>query len=64
MSVIYLLTEGVKAQLSAGRIIATKQQETLWSIPLRDVESLVVGRNSQVTTQALYAIIEQGGFIF
>lgn len=64
MSVIYLLTEGVKAQLSAGRIIATKQQETLWSVPLRDVESLVVGRNSQVTTQALYAIIEQGGFIF
>ena len=64
MSVIYLLTEGVKAQLSAGRIIATKQQETLWSIPLRDVESLVVRRNSQVTTQALYAIIEQGGFIF
>ena len=64
MSVIYLLTEGVKAQLSAGRIIATKQQETLRSVPLRDVESLVVGRNSQVTTQALYAIIEQGGFIF
>ncbi len=64
MSVIYLLTEGVKVQLSAGRIIATKQQETLWSVPLRDVESLVIGRNSQVTTQALYAIIEQGGFIF
>ena len=36
----------------------------MWSVPLRDVESLVVGRNSQVTTQALYAIIEQGGFIF
>ena len=64
MSVIYLLSEGVKAQLSAGRIIATKQKETLWSIPLRDVESLVVGRTAQVTTQAVYAIIEQGGFIF
>ena len=35
-----------------------------FSYRLRDVESLVVGRNSQVTTQALYAIIEQGGFIF
>ena len=64
MSVIYLLTDGVKAQLNAGRIIAKKQEETLWNIPLRDVESLVVGRTAQVTTQAIYAIIQQGGFIF
>ena len=35
-----------------------------FSYRLQYVESLVVGRNSQVTTQALYAIIEQGGFIF
>lgn len=64
VSVIYLLTEGVKAQVNGGRLIATKQKETLWSIPLRDVESLVVGRTAQVTTQAVYAIVEQGGFIF
>ena len=64
MSVIYLLTEGVKAQVNGGRLIATKQKETLWSIPLRDVESLVVGRCAQVTTQAVYAIVEQGGFLF
>mgnify|MGYP002625720429 CR=1 FL=1 len=64
MSMIYLLTEGAKAQLNAGRIVVTKQKETLWSIPLRDVESLVIGRTAQITTQAVYAIIREGGFIF
>lgn len=64
MSVLYLLTEGVKATLQNERIVLTKHKELLWNIPLSDVESLVVGRNAQVTTQAIHAILLQGGFIF
>lgn len=64
MSTLYLLTQGTKAQLQSERIVITKNKEMLWSIPLNDVESVVIGRNAQITTQAIYGIVQQGGHIF
>lgn len=64
MSILYLLTEGSSAHKENGRIIVKKDGEKIASIPLNDIATVVAGRTSQISTQALFALMQQQTPIF
>lgn len=59
MSVIYLMKEGSHARKDGGRLIIEKDGEKVGSIPLLHVDSIVIGRNAQMTTQSLCELAKE-----
>ena len=60
MSVLYVTEQGAVLCKRDGRIVVTKEQETLLEMPLIHVENVAVFGNVQVTTQTLRTLMEQG----
>lgn len=61
---VYLLTDGVCASKEGGRLILRKDGEQRESLPLRLIDSVVAGRQTQISTQALFALIQAGASVF
>lgn len=59
MRVLYLLSAGSSAKKSRPRIVVEKDSEIVGRLPLRTIDAVVVGQNSQITTQAIFELIEQ-----
>jgi len=57
---VYVTEQGAYVRKNHGRIEVLKDGELLCSVPARDVTLLVVFGNVQVTTQAMFALLEQG----
>ena len=60
MSVLYLKEQGAIVQKSGERIIVNKKGQTLLDIPVFQLDNIAVIGNVQVTTQALYMLMQNG----
>lgn len=58
MCVIYLLSEKTKAEKDHGRLLLRMDGEKKESIPLVDIDHVVVERRAQLTMPVLYALLE------
>ena len=59
MGVLYLLSEGSSVKKSGPRIVVEKNSEIVGRLPIRTIDAVVVGQNSQITTQVIFELIEQ-----
>lgn len=59
MGVLYLLSEGSSARKSGPRIAVEKNSEIVGRLPIRSIDGVVLGRDSQITTQATFELLEQ-----
>ena len=59
MGVLYLMSEGSSARKVGPRIAVEKNSEIVGRLPVRTLDGVVVGRNSQITTQAIFELLEQ-----
>ena len=60
MCVVYLVNRGCTMKKNNGRaVIVNAKQEVLYSIPLQEIESVVVCSEAQITTTVIYALLEQ-----
>lgn len=64
MCVIYLLSRGSRARKSGGRAIVERAGARLASVPIGEVESVVLTRSGELTTPLLYELMERGKGIF
>lgn len=60
MCVVYLLQDGSKAKKQGGRIIVESRDGAVSSVPIQCVTGVVVGGAAQLSTQAVFALLEQG----
>lgn len=60
MSVIYLLNYGISVHKNGGRLIVKDIEGQISSVPLLQVEQLVVSYNCQITTQTIFALLGEG----
>lgn len=59
MGVLYLLSEGSSARKAGPRIVVEKNSEIIGRLPIRSIDGVVIGRNAQVSTQAVFELMEQ-----
>lgn len=59
MGVLYLLSKGSSAKKIGPRIAVEKNSEIVGRLPVRTLDGVVVGKNSQITTQAIFEMLEQ-----
>ena len=59
MGVLYLLSEGSSAKKIGPRIAVEKNSEIVGRLPVRTLDGVVVGKNSQITTQTIFELLEQ-----
>lgn len=59
MGVLYLLSEGSKAKKIGPRIAVEKNSEIIGRLPIRTLDGVVIGKNSQITTQTIFELLEQ-----
>ena len=59
MGVLYLMSEGSSARKVGPRIVVEKNSEVVGRLPVRTLDGVVVSKNSQVTTQAIFELLEQ-----
>ncbi len=60
---LYVTEQGAVMRKQGGEIIVEKTGETLFRSPLKDVDLAVCFGNVQVTTQAMFALLDQGADI-
>ena len=60
MCVVYLLQDGSKAKKQGGRLVVENRDGAAGSVPLQCVTGVVVGSAAQLSTQAVFALLEQG----
>lgn len=60
MAVIYVKEQGALIQKRSERILITRNRQTLLEIPFDNVESIAVVGNVQITSQALYVLMQKG----
>ena len=60
MCVLYLLSPGVRAGKNRGRVRILKNGQKLDSVLIRDVESVVVGRCAEISTELLFELMKLG----
>lgn len=58
MCVIHLLQDGLKARKDGGRLVVEKEQKIISSTPILQIESLIICKFAQITTQAVFSLIE------
>ena len=59
MCVIYLMQEGSKAYKDQGRFVIERRDGTKSSVPLREIESVVLTQHVQVTMQTIFELLRQ-----
>ena len=59
MGVLYLLSEGSKARKDGPRIVIEKDDKILGRLAIRAVDGVVISRNAQISTQTIFALVEQ-----
>ena len=59
LGVLYLLSEGSSAKKIGPRIAVEKNSEIIGRLPVRTLDGVVIGQNSQITTQAIFELLEQ-----
>ena len=59
MCVIYLMQEGSKGYKDQGRFVIERKDGTKSSVPLNDVESVVIAQHAQVTTQTIFEMLRR-----
>ena len=64
MGVLYLLSEGSSARKNGPRIVVEKDGEIVGRLPIRSIDGVVLGKNSTISTQAVFEMIEQNIPIF
>lgn len=64
MCVLYLLSPGVRAGKNRGRVRILKNGQKLDSVLIRDVESVVVGRCAEISTELLFELMKLKRGIF
>ena len=60
MSVLYVKEQGAYIQKRSERILITKGSQTLLEIPMDRIDAIAVIGNVQITSQALYVLMERG----
>ena len=58
MCVIYLLSERTRAQKDHGRLVIETEGKKKMSVPLQEIEHVVIERRAQLTMPVLYALLE------
>lgn len=53
------MSEGSSAKKVGPRIAVEKNSEIVGRLPVRSLDGVVIGRNSQITTQAIFELFEQ-----
>lgn len=53
----------MKVKKQGGRISIVQEEETICTLALKDVERIVVLSDTQISTQVLYALLEQGSSV-
>lgn len=62
MCVLYVLQSGYKVKKVAGRIVVEENGAKVQSLPIEDIEHIVVG-NAQLTTQVIQSLLSRGAMI-
>lgn len=60
MAVLYVKEQGALIQKRSERILITRNRQTLLEIPFDSVDSIAIVGNVQVTSQALYVLMQKG----
>lgn len=64
MCVIHMLQEGVKARKEGGRLVVEKEQILISKTPILQIKCLIIGKFAQITTQAIFSLIENNIPVF
>ncbi len=59
MAVLYVKEQGAYLQKRSQRILITKNQQTLFELPMDRIDSIAMIGNVQITAQALHALMEE-----
>ena len=59
MGMLYLLSEGSRAHKTGPRIVVEKNSEVVGRLPIRAIDGVIVGRNTQISTQTIFELMEQ-----
>lgn len=60
MGTLYLMSEGSTARKSGPRIAVEKDGEVIGRLPVRSIDGVVIGRRAQISTQAIFELLELG----
>lgn len=60
MAVLYVKEQGALIQKRSERILITRNRQTLLEIPFDSVDSIAIVGNVQITSQALYVLMQKG----
>lgn len=58
MGMLYLLSEGSSARKVGPRIAVEKDGEIIGRLPVRSIDGVIIGRNAQISTQAIFELLE------
>ena len=64
MCVLYLVSEGTKLRKNGGRFLIENDGKRIQSVPINEVESVVVRRCAEISTPALYELFEKNAGVF
>lgn len=59
MGALYLLSEGSRVSKDGPRLVVEKDDKLIGRLSLRSIDGIVVGRNAQITTQTVFAMLDQ-----
>lgn len=60
MGMLYLVSEGSSARKAGPRIVVEKDGEIIGRLPVRTIDGVVLGRSSQISTAAVFELLELG----
>ena len=58
MGMLYLISAGSSARKAGPRIAVEKDGEIIGRLPVRSIDGVVLGRNAQISTQAIFELLE------
>ena len=60
---VYVMTPGVSVNQDGGLLVLEQDHKVLRELPMATVGTLVVGRTTQLSTQVMYSLVQQGSLI-
>ena len=60
---VYVMTPGVSVNQDGGLLVLEQNHKVLRELPMATVGTLVVGRTTQLSTQVMYSLVQQGSLI-
>lgn len=58
MGMLYLISAGSAARKIGPRIAVEKDGEIIGRLPIRSIDGVILGRNAQISTQAIFELLE------